>query len=539
MKTGNRPSDPGRGASHDDRSEPPELRNDPGDGTARHATTDPVDRNLLDIAKQTSGVMTSRAVGMAIGFASNIVFARLLGAELLGVYVLASTTLLFLSLLASFGMGHTFVRYMPVSLSRNDRAAAAGVFRLGTRTVLVSSVLFGLLLLALRRAVAGPIFHEPLLLPILPIVALGTVGATFQLVLGHTLRALKRTAQESFCLEIVNKTAKLVLFLALVAAGMKLAGITVAFVAAYFVSAVTMLALIGRRAPFLFRGPSRLPVPVREIAAFSSMMLFVGFMNYSLSISDRMMLGILGTSEDVGIYNIAFLISNVMAMVFMGFNSSFAPVISELYHNDRSSELRSLYSSLTRTILLIVVPAFCWLTGFGDDLLRVFGDEFADGYIALVILGVGVVVRCTVGTVGTMLVMSGHQKFNAANIVIVTAMNVGLNIVLIPRYGLLGAAIATAVSVSLIDIVGLLEVRLLIKIHPYRRAFLKVLLASLAALAGNVALRAVTPALPPVAILGILAATYALFVGLLALMGLEREDRLLITKAISRIRRRG
>jgi len=496
------------------------------------------DRNLLHVARQTSGVMTSRMFGMAVGFASNIIFARMLGAELLGVYVLASTTFLLLSLVASWGMGHTFVRFIPVSLSRDDEASAAGIFRLGLRAVLASSVLFGVLLFLLRDVVAGPIFKEPRLIPILPIVALGTVGATLQLVLGQTLRSLKRTAQESFCLEIVNKAAKLAIFLALAGLGLKLTGVATAMVAACFVSAGAMLYLIARQAPFLLRGPSVLPIPAKEIASFSSMMLFVAFMNYSLSISDRMMLGILGTSEDVGIYNIAFLISNILTLVFMGFNSSFAPLISELYHNDRRPELKSLYSSLTRTILIIILPAFCWLVGFGDDLLRIFGDEFLGGYVALVVLGLSVVFRCTVGTVGTLLVMSGHERFNAMNIVIVTAMNVGLNILLIPRYGLLGAAVATAVSVSIIDTVGLIEVRVLLGIHPYRKAFLKLAVAVAGALAGNIFLRSVTQEMGPVAIFGVLAATYGVFIGLLALTGFEREDRMLVGQAMSRLRRR-
>jgi len=496
------------------------------------------DENLLLVAKQTSGVMTSRSAGMLIGLGSNVIFARLLGADLLGVFVLATTTLLFLTLVASLGVGHTFVRYVPVALSRGDQEGAAGVWRLGTRVALVSSLLFGLLLFLLRGVLSGPVFKEPRLEPILPIIALGMVGSTFQLILGHTLRSLKRTAQESFCLEVINKGAKLSLFLGLVHFGFRLTGIAIALVAAYFIGAGAMLSLINRQAPFLLHGPSRLSVAKRELLSFSSLMLFVGFMNYSLSISDRTMLGILGTSQEVGIYNIAFLISNVMQLVFMGFNASFAPVISELYHNGKMEELRSLYSSLTRAILIIVVPAFSWLVGFGDDLLRTFGQEFVAGYAALIVLGVAVVVRCSVGTVGTMLVMSGHQKFNAINIVAVTAMNIVLNILLIPRYGLLGAAIATAVSVSLIDNVGLIEVRLLLKIHPYRRAFLKLIAAAAAVLAGNIYLRQHTPELSFVPIVGLLAATYAAFVGLLALMGLEHDDRLIARRFLRRLRLR-
>lgn len=500
-------------------------------------SSDLADESLLLVTKQTSGVMSFRMVGMLLGFASNVVFARVLGAELLGVYVLASTTLLFASLVASLGMGHTFVRFMPVHLSRGDKPGAASVFGLGARLVLVSSGVFGALLYLLRGVVAGPIFDEPLLEPILPLVAVGVVGATFQLVLGHTLRSLKKTAQESLCLEVINKAAKLLVFGVLAYLGLRLSGITIALVASYVVAVGTMVFLINRQAPYLLHGPRVSSTPRRDVLAFSSVMLFVGFMNYSLSISDRVMLGILGTSTDVGIYNIAFLISNILMLVFMGFNASFAPVISELYHNRRLQELRSLYSSLTRGILIIIIPAFCWIVGFGDDLLSVFGGEFVAGYAALVILAVGVVVRCTVGTVGTMLVMSGHQRYNAANIVAVTAMNVVLNLFLIPRYGLLGAAIATTVSLSLIDAVGLVEVRLLIGIHPYRRAYLKILLASLVAIAGNLLLRARLPQLSPIAISGLLVATYAVFVGLVALMGLERDDRLLIRRGLARLRR--
>lgn len=515
------------------------MRPDPeGRATTDPDSTEIADRNLLHVAKQTSGVMSSRMIGMAIGLASNVVFARMLGAELLGVYVLASTVLLFVSLVASLGMGHTFVRFIPVSLSRGNEAGAAGVFRMGTRVALATSAGFAILLFALRGTLAGPVFKEPLLAGIMPIVAVGTLGATFQLVLGQTLRALRKTAQESLCLEVVNKTTKLAIFLALAGLGLGLTGITIAFVAAYFISAGTMLALIWRQAPYLMSGPASMPAPRREIAAFSSMMLFVGFMNYSLSISDRVMLGILGTSGDVGIYNTAFLISNVLTLVFMGFNASFAPVISELYHNGKRRELRSLYSSLTRGILIIIMPAFCWIIGFGDDLLRFFGPEFVGGYVALVVLAVSVVVRCVVGTVGTMLVMSGHQKFNAVNIVIVTAMNVGLNLLLIPRYGLLGAAIATAVSVSIIDTVGLIEVRVLLKIHPYSIAFLKVAFAALTVLAGNLFLRWNTPELSIFAITGVLAATYVAFVGVIALLGVEREDRLIAGRVVARLRRR-
>jgi O-antigen/teichoic acid export membrane protein len=259
-------------------------------------------------------------------------------------------------------------------------------------------------------------------------------------------------------------------------------------------------------------------------------------MNYSLSISDRVMLGMLGTSRDVGIYNIAFLVSNFLMLVFMGFNASFAPIISELYHSGKRQELRSLYSSLTRGIIIIVTPALCWLVGFGDDLLRVFGQEFVAGYVALIALCVGVSIRCAIGSVGTLLVMSGHPRYNAVNTVVVTALNIALNWVLIPRYGLAGAAIATAISIAAIDTIGLIEVRILLKILPFRRGYFKLLAAGVGALAGNLLLRVHTPPLSPIMIGLVLLGTFAVFLGLLVAMGIERDDRLIVRRALDRIR---
>ena len=184
-----------------------------------------------------------------------------------------------------------------------------------------------------------------------------------------------------------------------------------------------------------------------------------------------------------------------------------------------------------------MVPALIWLIGFGDDLLRFFGSDFPAGYTALVILGIGVLTRCGVGSVGTLLVLSGHQNYNAINIAIVTAANIGLNLYLIPRYGVLGAAIATSIALAAINIVGLIEVRILLRIWPYRLSYLKLVLAGAVVLAGNLLLRANTSELNVFIVIGILAASFAIFLGVLALLGFEEEERMLMRRAFARIGR--
>lgn len=494
------------------------------------------DRSLVHVTKQATGVMSFRLVGVVLGLGSNVIFARLLGAELLGVYVLASTVLLIASLVASFGTSYTLIRYVPVGLSRGDKEGAAGVFAFCFRLVTAVAVVGTAVLLILRSWLANGVFHEPLLLSVLPIAALGVLPASLTQYLGGTLIALKQTAKEAFATEVVYKIAKLAIFLGLYfTVDMRLRALVVGFSAAYVVSDLAMLRSIRREEPALVSGSRRTSVRERELFAFSATMFAVTFLNYTMSITDRFMLGILSTSEAVGIYNVAFIISNILTLVYMGFNYSFAPVVSELYHNDRIPELSSLYASLTRVVSIIVVPAFIWLVGSGDDLLRIFGREFVVGYSALVVLGLGAVARCAVGFVANLLMMSGHQRYNVFNIVVSTLLNIVLNLYFIPRYGVLGAAVATTISVVVISAVGLTQVRVFLRLSPYRRSYLKVVAGAAVALLATLYLRAHTPALEHWQIGLLLLATYAVFLGVLLLLGIERDDKVLAQRFLRKL----
>lgn len=494
------------------------------------------DRNLLIVAREASGFISIRFIGTLIGLGSNLIFARLLGAELLGVYVLASTTVLFASLLASFGLGYMLVRFVPIALSERDESGAAGIFALSVRTALTTSLLGGLAILLLRGFIAGTMFKEPLLVSILPIAAVTVVPHTFVVLLGPTLRALKKLTFEGFSTEIVYKVALIGGFLAFFAFGLRLRGLMMAFAAANAITALAMLSLVNRTSPRLLRPPRSVPWTRRELFVFSGMMFSVAVMNYIMGITDRFMLGILGSSENVGIYNIAFLISNILATVTMAFNNIFSPIISELYHGRRRSELRALFQSLTRTIIMIVTPAYLWLLAFGDDLLAVFGNDFVEGYPSLVVLGLAALLSCAVGSVSMILAMTGHQKYNVLNTVTVTVLNILLNVFLIPRYGILGAAVATGISLTLVNVVRMLQVRRLLDLVPYTRAYVKPVAAGAVIFALALFLRARTPPLSIWQIIPLLLAFFAVYAGLMAALGIERDDRLIIQRVILKLR---
>ena len=151
------------------------------------------------------------------------------------------------------------------------------------------------------------------------------------------------------------------------------------------------------------------------------------------------------------------------------------------------------------------------------------------------VLSVAQLVNAGTGSVGNILIMSGHQQFWFLNSLSMAVVNVALNWILIPRLGIQGAAIATAISIAGLFVLGLIEARLLLRVFPYDRRYLKgvaagVVAASFAALVRFTLLRHTSPT---VSLFVSMAVILGAFVFVLIALGLDREDRM-VWKALRR-----
>jgi O-antigen/teichoic acid export membrane protein len=147
------------------------------------------------------------------------------------------------------------------------------------------------------------------------------------------------------------------------------------------------------------------------------------------------------------------------------------PQISDLLARDAPARARDVYQTATCWLMLLTWPLYLSLALFAPLLLRVFGPGFDTGATALAILCVAMLVSMATGPVDTVLLMAGKSGWNLANTAVALGLNVGLNLVLIPRLGIRGAAIAWAASVVANNVLPLLEVWLLMGLEPFGRGF--------------------------------------------------------------------
>jgi O-antigen/teichoic acid export membrane protein len=247
---------------------------------------------------------------------------------------------------------------------------------------------------------------------------------------------------------------------------------------------------------------------------------------------DTLLLGFFA-NPDIGVYNVATRLVTVAVFVLAPLNAAFGPYLAHLYHQGRMDEVRRSYAAVTGWVIRLSLPAFAVLLAFPDELLRLFGGAFAAGAVVTVILAAGQLVNAATGPCGTVLNMSGRVALNMWDNLAALVLNVLLNLVLIPAYGIVGAAIAWAASLAVVNIARVFQVRRLIQAFPVSRGMATGLLAGVAALAAGFAVKALLPAGSGTLVIG-LVVIVAVYAGAVLGMGLSREDRMVLRGILRR-----
>jgi O-antigen/teichoic acid export membrane protein len=167
--------------------------------------------------------------------------------------------------------------------------------------------------------------------------------------------------------------------------------------------------------------------------------------------------------------------------------------------------------------------------------MLVFDPAFLAGSSVLVALGFAQLLNACTGPCGTVLIMSGHSDISLANTLALFGMSVGLDWLLIPPYGLGGAALAGLLAVVTINLLRVGEVWWLLRIHPFKWSFVKPIVAALLSVALVVGLRSLFQAETLVLDLAYALLLVVAYVAMIYLLKLDAEDALVINAVRGRI----
>lgn len=464
-----------------------------------------------------------------------LMLSRWLGPAGVGTYAQAFALLSVLALLSHVGLQAGLTRFVAVHLADGDRKAVFGTVRLGLVVPTASALILGAGLYVAAPWIVEGVFDDPGLLMPLRYAACTLPAITFMEAALAATRGLRTMRAFALIGWMVEPTVRLGLTFGLVIAGFGLRGAMIALLVSHVVGAILAGWALRR-----LLGPPALPPSYHpsDLFGFSVMSWGASLATSGLIWADTILLGVYGSSEDVGLYNVATRLVILASLAMRPINAAFAPRIADLHQRGHTTTLEGTYRMATSWIVRLSLPAFIVVIAFPGDLLALFGAEFVvvGASTATVILAAGKLVDATSGPCNQMLVMSGRPVPAMVNNIVVLFLNIGLNIWLIPRYGILGAAVAWGVSLCLVNLLRLVQVWSTMRMVPFGPGLGKALVAGavisvpvwaaqgLVVGAGSLLTAAV-----------VIAAAYA---GLVAALGVGAQDRLVLRAAASRVLRR-
>jgi O-antigen/teichoic acid export membrane protein len=472
--------------------------------------------------------LVGRITGRGVSLITQVAVARLLGPASYGLYALGLTAFKLVGLTAILGMDRGVIRIGSKYLGGDPRKL---------RDVILQGV--GIAVLAGSAMGLVTYFVAPWLATFFLQSGFDT-GVFRWFAPGFGLFAGLRVAASATTLsqdtrymvraqELVQPGLELALVGLVYLGGWKLYGAITAALISTLVALV--VALTDLRRLFLVAGGG-----IRRLGPIQSDMI-----KYSLSLTaysvllvmlqwvDRFLVAIFLPSSSVGIYQAAAQASLLFVVILTALNSAFSPRIADLSEKRDYKDLEVHFRVVTKWGLYVSLPLYLVVIFLPSDLMSfVYGPQFVPGAIPLAILSSGQVINLATGAVGLLLVMNDQVRRWTLIASLMLATNVVMGLVLIPRYGLVGAAVSTSLAVSGQFLLGLGSVKAALGISPYDRRYFKGLVSgTLTALLVFLVSRVVQGSdVVRLMVAGLVAVGG--FSGLLLLFGLDQEDKLML-----------
>ncbi len=400
---------------------------------------------LGELVRGGSVAFSVKVFGAIAGFSFNVAIARILGPEATGIYFLGLALVMVFSMAGRLGLDNVLLKLVASDAAVGNWSGIGSAYRTGLLLSLVTSATLATLLFYFAPIIASGLFSEPGLEVPLRLFALAVVPFSLLTLHAECLKGLKRI----FHSQLVQ--GALLPFLALL--GLLIVGDRYGVEGAVlaYVSAATITLVVAWA---IWRTVSQPSIRSRtysrsHLLVTSLPLLWVGLMNLAMGWTASFVLGVAGTSAEVGIYNVASRTALLIGFILVAVNSIAAPQFAGLYRENRLKELRRAVVGASRLVLLLSVPAGAAMMLFPATIIGVFGSGFVEtGAIVLVVLAAGQLINVATGSVTYLLMMTGLERMVARSVTVAAVANVVLTIILVPSFGALGAAMAAAVSLA-------------------------------------------------------------------------------------------
>lgn len=446
-------------------------------GVDRETLQDDVSKAMKVVAKGGILVLASLVLSYVIAFVQKLIILRSLSTADYGILSLGLSIIALCAVIAGLGLSNGAQRYVALYRGKGDIEGAKGTIY-GTAIMFAIAALAATAVLMATSGYISSLLDKPGLGWVLFILAilLPISGVTdliisyyqgFEIVtakvIGRICRALLPTIAVALAAVLFDTLHSIVLAI--------LIGNVLALV-------VMVVYMFDKGFPGLSEAKHR--IELRKPLLFSLPLGISVLASQVMLQTDTIMLGYFKASEQVGIYNAAVPIYNLLPVFLLAVAFIYSPVAARMIGQRKNDELRLLYPNVTKWLYVLTLPAWFMFFFYPSEVLRLlFGSRYVEASLVLQILVVGEFVHTIAGPNIMTLIAYGKSVLVMLDTVSVAVLNVVLNLLLIPRFGISGAATATAISLIIRNIVVSGQIYYLYRITPFDKDYAKTILGSI------------------------------------------------------------
>ena len=441
------------------------------------------EEHLPQIARSALLVFAGTIIGMLVGLIGRLIIARYVSQEEYGVYSLVIVIINIAVIVSLFGLDAGIARQVAYYRTKTDIIKTTSIIISALKIVAISSFCIAIIVFFTADIVANYLLMVPELVLPLRIACVCIPLLSFMTLFVAVFRGFGQVEPAVYFQNILRNALFPALLLIVINLNISFIGVfwaMVVSVAVTFICFVIYTVKRERLIGLIQKTTTSFRDEAKELLAFSLPLLSIMIIGTVISWTDILLLGYFKTATDVGLYNAALPLVNMLPLIVAAINFIFVPLVTQSFVLNRMAEIRANYAALSKWIYALTLPIFLILLLFPGMVVTIlFGPSYATASIALQILACGYFISTILGLNGAVLLALGQTRFIMLSSLISAIINIVLNCILIPQFSIAGAALATTVALVLRNVMLSLRLYKIGKVNPFARNYLKPAIASI------------------------------------------------------------
>jgi len=404
-----------------------------------------LDKHTKEVFLKSFSTIIIQTIGISARLITSIVLGRILGVSGLGDVNLINQIVVILMVISMFGMDHVLVKKISIGYFNKDYKLIGITIYTALKVNIIIAVLLTIFSVIGAGFISNFFSSYQLKLPLI-ISALVLVPQTISVVFASAINGFNKVWQSRLLKDFLTSLFVLIgiFFSWFLKIEINLFSVIIVYTFSRFLTfIIATLYLKKIYNPIFIKGAID-----KSMIKMAKPLLFVSATTLLSSSIDIIMLGWLSNSSSVGLYTVATRLVLFIAFFLQITNSTISPKIAALFANNQLKEINIMVKQVTFWLIVIGVLSTVFFLFLGKPILSLWGNEFTQAYYCLIILCFGQFINVSTGCSGVLLIMSGNEKVFSYISGISLLLNFVFNLVLITKYGIIGAAIATSITIA-------------------------------------------------------------------------------------------